>query len=679
MRYQHEDERVFHSGGRDKRRRFTETDRSEAYARQNGRCAMEPSSIPGCTKALLPGFHMHHVVEHVGGGVTTLGNDLAVCPTCHKFAATAQREDFIPREWQDEAFGLLLPKLWGEALNDAGEATFGPGFATLMAAPGAGKTKMALWLATNVMARGGAERLVVFAPRLRIIDQWVRNAKEFGLNLEVAGTTAGVIEDLENSDGIVLSYQALINDKSRNAAMMMSKVRPTMFILDEAHHLGALADTAVMSAWGFGLHGVIGSPEKPKAPVLNLSGTLWRTDPRQMIPTINYRQTPDGLMESVSDYSVDCNRLINEGDLRPVALMAYSVSVQQVHGVDFVAEISDGEVLDKSVDLTDRTGSLSTISRSHLRDLYRDMDGFVEPMLRETLRWMQHQSQALNWHPAKGLIVCADQAMAKKVYDRLIKLHGDENVMLAISDIKSHDHEFNRFHNRKGPAILVTVDMAKEGFDEPDISVLTYLSTTSTQQAINQTVARAMRVSDKERELRAGGEDYRLPARVIIPDEPELRHLFSRVLAGPMGLIVDDNICEECDSKPCVCWKPPPPDVCKTCLSKPCICPCKGCYQDKDECICARCGKCGRKMVACACSPFSAIAEAGTFMNTGIAYNDKDISLDLYGTVEAACREYAVPVAYAAGIAAMQERINTIHHDASPEAEQEQSGDNPTA
>lgn len=62
---------------KDSRRLFTKRQARNKLAQCGGRCER-------CNEPLQNGFHMHHVIPHSKGGMTTLSNCMAVCGRCHK-------------------------------------------------------------------------------------------------------------------------------------------------------------------------------------------------------------------------------------------------------------------------------------------------------------------------------------------------------------------------------------------------------------------------------------------------------------------------------------------------------------------------------------------------------------------------------------------------------------------
>jgi hypothetical protein len=90
---------------------------------------------------------------------------------------------------------------------------------------------------------------------------------------------------------------------------------------------------------------------------------------------------------------------------------------------------------------------------------------------------------------------------------------------LAISDEgPAAGATLERFRKQKTPGILVTVDMAGEGYDCPEIMVLGFAANRLTPLYVRQVVARAQRVTAYERKELG----HALPAAIVMPDIPLL-------------------------------------------------------------------------------------------------------------------------------------------------------------
>jgi len=128
---------------RDPRRLFSSAERAQIAARQRHVCKHCDGNLP-------VGFHVHHVIPHSAGGRTHPNNGIAVCPSCHPLAPVLPMPNFVPRQWQADALPGLLPILRRRQ------------FATLNAAPGAGKTAETAWIYENLQATEDIQRIVVF-------------------------------------------------------------------------------------------------------------------------------------------------------------------------------------------------------------------------------------------------------------------------------------------------------------------------------------------------------------------------------------------------------------------------------------------------------------------------------------------------------------------------------------
>ena len=250
---------------RDPRRLFTPHERLLISAQQHHRCGVCNGDLPAV-------FHVHHKIPWADGGLTEVSNGLAVCPSCHRTAPISAFPVFDPRRWQRDALAAVLANLRGEQ------------FATISAAPGAGKTLFAAWVYRNLADTNDVSRLVVFVPNRHLRQQWADDVKVLNIFLETKGTT-----EHRHSDGVVLTYHALSDARQVQQIITDATDTPTLFIFDEVHHL-AKAHGGEAGAWAVNTARVVGCLESPLHRVLNLSGTLFRSRPDERIATIRYEQ-----------------------------------------------------------------------------------------------------------------------------------------------------------------------------------------------------------------------------------------------------------------------------------------------------------------------------------------------------------------------------------------------------
>ena len=541
---------------RDPLRLFSNSQRGHIAARQQHACDV-------CTRDLPDGFHVHHVTPWSEGGLTNEANGVAVCPDCHRRAPMAALGVFEPRNWQREALPEVLPKL------RAGE------FATVSAAPGAGKTLFAGWTYRTLSDRGDIARIVVFVPNANLRTQWADVIKTLNVFLDIRGTT-----ERRNRDGVVLTYHALSDPTQVNQLIEDARVTPTLFILDEVHHL-AMAKGGEAGAWAVNIGRIVGSVDRPEHAVLNLSGTLFRSKPSEQITTIKYERVDDQV-ETVADYAITAGQLISELQLRHIKVLAYDATKEVSEGVNLAAAAHEGAEADHSVDID---GDVRLSSRV-LSELIRN-ERFIKGILAETVTRLGHASMALENAPVKGLVIADNIEHADQIYALLSQEIGTRYAFLAHGQSANAEAEIQRFRMSTGQAIMVAVQKVTEGFDVPDICVLTYLRTWKAPLFINQMVGRAMRITDREREL-----DTYLPAAVLVPNDEEIKAAFADVLVGAMQVLTaEPEPCIYCEREVCACLPRPRDKICQQCNMpwRNCVCICTFCGNHRHHgCTCDR-------------------------------------------------------------------------------------------
>ena len=134
---------------------------------------------------------------------------------------------------------------------------------------------------------------------------------------------------------------------------------------------------------------------------------------------------------------------------------------------------------------------------------------------------------------------------------------------------------------------MVAVQKITEGFDVPDICVLTYLRTWKAPLFVNQMVGRAMRPTDREREL-----GTYLPATILVPNESEIKAAFADVLVGAMRVLdAPQEPCRWCGNEICACPPRPRSKICDRCGMpwRNCVCACGRCGKSRHHgCTCPR-------------------------------------------------------------------------------------------
>jgi superfamily II DNA or RNA helicase len=488
------------------RRRLSRAEREALFVRANGHCERCGLEIK------LESFHVAHLRAQAHGGPTVLENVQAWCARCNWTQAARDVEDtrVVPREWQLEALSVIVERI----------AQMGA--ATVAAAPGAGKTVFAALVFEQLRDAGLVDRMVVLTPNRTLVEQWHDKVLR-QRHLELA---PGRSVEIPGQVGVVVTYQSLGPTTLETHRRLAAHAR-TLVVLDEVHHVGERDDTTRrLPAWTRYVRELIGVVDHSLhvAGVLNLSGTLWRSNKGERISTVRYLEEDDGRVLSQVDYEVTTERLIQEGELRPVDLYRLRATVELIDlaegtlTVSPIAELNDGQGL--------TAGALGAV----LRGLARDPN-WQKSLADGVLERLEKAYRDLGKGPAKALIVAplTSEARAfKAAADTAMRARG----LVPLTDVAvSADGEeaarvLKHFKKMNRPGVLSTVNMASEGYDCAEISVIGWATDKRTPLYVRQVVARAQRVTEYERQVLKRP----IPAAVVIPDVPEIVELMRAIL-----------------------------------------------------------------------------------------------------------------------------------------------------
>jgi superfamily II DNA or RNA helicase len=349
---------------------------------------------------------------------------------------------FKPRAWAKAAYAAYLKSDKDSFLVDA--------------CPGAGKTKFAVMLAYNEVARGAIDRVDVVGPSVHICRQWAQEMAGWGLHLDPEN-------DQESSDciGRVFTYQRL--GMSPQTLRTRSKPR-RLVILDEIHHAGD------QKTWGDALRLVFSNAEKR----LLLSGTPFRSDGNP-IPFVGYTQGDHGV--SISDFSYGYGHALRDGYCAPLYFPHHDGDFQWERG---------GETF--RCDLMTRLGR--GLSADRLRTAFSPEGEFVRELLREA---HQHLLVVRGEHEdAGGIVFGRDVENVRALAEVLTSVSGTKPVTVTNDD-KDAGEKIRRFKNSRVPW-LVSVRMVSEGVDIPRLRVGVYLSPVQTEMFFRQAAGRLVRL-----------------------------------------------------------------------------------------------------------------------------------------------------------------------------------------
>ena len=175
-------------------------------------------------------------------------------------------------------------------------------------------------------------------------------------------------------------------------------------------------------------------------------------------------------------------------------------------------------------------------------------------------RWLAHlhtQRQAYDYN-FKGLVVAASQDLAERY--RILLEECCRAPGMPVWVAKSEDGDLiakealEDARTSTKPGVLVAVAMASEGYDNPDLSSIAYLSNVAAPLRLAQIGGRVMRPTKHERRSAAT-----CPAPSGCRRSPKLTAAWRDVLLNELHTIsVDDLTCARCGlSKPCACERGP--------------------------------------------------------------------------------------------------------------------------
>ena len=446
--------------------------------------------------------------------------------------------------------------------------------------PGGGKSLLPVIAAARLIAAGIVERVVWIVPRdsLRLqaeeafADPLWRTALGHALSVRAADNGRDPCRGLA---GYVTTYQGV----AAAPALHLGEARrhPTLVVTDEVHHLPALgeeragepeepeAERGLFEGFDPGADGAPAAEDasawsRALAPVLaaarvrlHLSGTLERADGRAIL-WLPYRRSKVAKAREV-DLEAPGWRVI--GYSRAQALRDRAVLPVTFGALDGEASWSvrpEAAGLGARVEAGSRialgphrlSGPMpSETTRPALFSALRTE--FAEALLREAfaaLTELRAERRArLGEGAARGLgkllVVAPDQACAKGylelVRSWLPKGRAAREARLATSSERDARDALAAFRLAPQPSILVTVAMAYEGLDAPEVAVVAALTHIRSRPWLEQMIARATRID------RHAGPAEGQRALVFHPDDPLFAQFRRRIeteqgtLARPRG------------------------------------------------------------------------------------------------------------------------------------------------
>jgi superfamily II DNA or RNA helicase len=409
--------------------------------------------------------------------------------------------------------------------------------------PGGGKSLLPVIAASHLIAAGKVERVCWVVPRdsLRLqaeeafADPAWRAALGHGLSVRAADNDPDPSRGLA---GYITTYQAI----AAAPDLHLAEIRRyrTLLVVDEVHHLPTLPEyepssprarqqAAVedASSWSRALLPMLESA----ALRLLLSGTLERADARRIL-WLPYRA---GAETGTDEVDLEAPGWAVIGYSRAQAVAERAVLPVTFGALDGEASwLQGGRMAMEETRLGPHrlSGSYPTeVTRPALFTALRT--GFARDLLQEAfratrnLRTRRRAERGLaGGEAARGLgkllVVAPDQRSARRycemLRDWMPRTQAEREVRLAVSGERDAPEALAAFRLTAEPSVLVTVAMAYEGLDAPEIAVVAALTHIRSRPWLEQMVARATRVDPH------AGPYENQSALVFHPDDP----LFAR-------------------------------------------------------------------------------------------------------------------------------------------------------
>jgi len=401
--------------------------------------------------------------------------------------------------------------------------------------PGGGKSLLPVIAAARLIEAGIIERVCWVVPRdsLRLqaeeafADPAWRAALGHNLRLRAAENEPDPSRGLA---GYVTTYQAV----SAAPDLHLREIRRfrTLLVVDEVHHLPTLCEfepavspstTEDSSAWSRALLPMLESATLR----LLLSGTLERADGRPIL-WLPYRTRSEG---ATQELDLEATGWAIIGYSRAQAVAERAVLPVTFGALDGEASwLQGGRTAMQETRLgPHRLSGPYPIETTRPALFTALRTGFARELLQEAfsatrnLRARRRAERGLGVGAkasglGKLLVVAPDQRSARRYCEILRSwipsLQAEHAVRLAISDERDAPEVLAAFRLKPDPAILVTVAMAYEGLDAPEVAVVAALTHIRSRPWLEQMVARATRVDPH-----AGAYEDQ-SALVFHPDDP---------------------------------------------------------------------------------------------------------------------------------------------------------------
>jgi len=515
-------------------------------------------------------YHADHIIPWSRGGKTLTNNGAALCATCNMKKGTNMKDTV--REWQTAALKGAT-KSYIE-----GERNF-----VINAAPGAGKTYAAGLIAQHLIEQNMIDRVIVIAPRKKIVTQWTKMfSKMTGRNMmTLTGKYFAAIDPKRMSQDVAATWSGIKG--MADALQAICQAQRVLVVADEVHH------AALGAVWGDGTHNALVEAKY----VLALTGTPTRGDGKTPI-WLGKEQSvrPENIIDVSYETAIEKKWCV------PATLHRHAGCVSVAIDDAIVECRETGTVIPREMEdkMTPQIRSKLRFDRVIKQPLYEadgktpQAESFHTTMIDyaaeklEDLRSRPHGEFGL---PNAGALVIAPSIeMAVYFRDIIEKKWPEEEVTLVHSGLGGAAEQLIDAFASSDNKWIVSVNMVSEGVDIPRLRVMVFLPSGGTELFFRQAVGRVIRKDDKIDGKKVNPEKDKSRAYIVMPDvSQDLTGQdsfveYARRLEKDMGNVPPPPVpqCPQCGeeghrptaSKPCSkCeYAPPPePQVTWTCSS----------------------------------------------------------------------------------------------------------------
>lgn len=368
---------------------------------------------------------------------------------------------------------------------------------TLVACPGAGKTRATLRLARELMETGIIDFLWIVCPTRQVKKQWWEAAGKLGIDIEWKWEHAdGAIPS--DMSGVAVTYSAVSSQADLHRFHV--KRHRTLVIFDEIHHADEEAAWGTKSQEAFEL----------ATRRLMLSGTPFRRE--GTIPFVKYGPDPEGRHEGEfveADYEYGYDRACRDFVCRQIFFPRAGGQVEWEWKDEEYTHTFEDKLSHNKARLRLRTA------------IAADMDS-INPVAEQLLRDADAKLSSLRAEGddrAGGLVIAMGKDKvtgirhANALADHMERMFRRRPPVVVGDDKTSLDKiaAFKESTDRW----LISINMVSEGVDIPRLRVLSYLTNVTSELYFDQAAGRICRGQDD--------------AHFFIPDDPLLREYAQRL------------------------------------------------------------------------------------------------------------------------------------------------------